>query len=162
MIPRIAICVGTLLYASIILGAESLCRKDEINFSSCSVGTKTSSFCVSRGASTELAYIQYRFGMPRKVELVVPNNSRKSKGVFFNSMYTDGTGSEMRLSFKNGIYSYIFFNIDSWQEGDSVSRGIYVLKNSVLIKKLPCENPTSDHTPIPEGLIGNENFLFFK
>ena len=102
------------MYASITLGAESLCRKDEINFSSCSVGKKTASFCVSRGANTELAYIQYRFGTSGKVELVVPKDPKNSKGVFVNSMYTDGIGSEMRLSFKNGIYSYIFFNIDSW------------------------------------------------
>jgi hypothetical protein len=137
---------------------SNLCRKGEINFSSCSVGKKIASFCTS-SKNVSSPYIQYRFGTPEKLEFVFPANGTKSKEiVFFNSsgVYTDG--SEGRLSFKSGKYQYIFFHIDS-RHGDS--SGIHVLKDGKLVKDLPCTNPTADQISIPEGLIGNEEFFWF-
>ncbi len=148
-------CLVLVPYANDSLATDNLCKKGEINFSSCSVGKKIASFCVSGNTSVENAYIQYRFGTPKKVEFVFPADITQSKGLFFNSMGTHTDGAEMRLSFRSGDYHYIFFNIDS-PHGDS--GGIHVVKNGALIKELPCTNPTADQIPIPEGLIGNEEF----
>src|SRR5262245_42826487 len=102
---QIAICIAALSCAP--CAAASLCKADEITFSSCSVGKKIASFCVSRGSASSPAYIQYRFGTLSKIELVVPADTKQSKGVFFNSMHTYTDGSEMRLSFRQGAYRYI-------------------------------------------------------
>lgn len=142
-------------YANDSLATDNLCKDGEINFSSCRVGKKIASFCVSENQSVENAYIQYRFGTPKEIEFVFPADRTQSKSLFFNSMRTYTDGAEMRLSFKSGDYHYIFFNIDS-PHGDS--RGIYIFKNGTLIKELPCTNPTADQIPIPPGLIGNEKF----
>ncbi len=147
------------LNATVAMAANSLCEKGEINFSSCTVGRKTASFCASKSGGPEDWYLQYRFGTAQKLELVVPDDKRKSRGVFFNSMHNYSDGDEIRLSFKHGNYTYVFFNLDS-RHGDS--RGIHIVRSGSVIKTLPCTNPVSDHASIPDGLIGNEDFVFFN
>jgi len=160
LIRPVALCVVASLWAGGSLAAGSLCKKGEINFSTCSVGRKTASFCIKKGDGSEPDTLQYRFGMPNRLEMIFPSEPRKSHGLFFNSMrtYTDGA-AEMRLSFRSGDYHYIFFNIDSTR-GDS--RGIYVLRNGGLIKTLPCSDPRADQVPVPAGLIENEEFYNFQ
>src|SRR5712691_7480717 len=75
------------------LQANSLCAKDEHIIFSCAVKrtaklpAKIVSLCASRDLDKERGYLQYRFGLPGKVELEFPKGRQGTQQQFRYSHY---------------------------------------------------------------------------
>src|SRR5436190_23805674 len=71
------------------LQANSLCAKDERVIFSCPIKrpAKTVSVCASKDLTSDRGYIQYRFGLPAKVELEFPKERAGSQQKFQYSHY---------------------------------------------------------------------------
>jgi hypothetical protein len=107
-----------------IHAAPTLCLKDEDNIFSCSAGKKVISVCASKDLAADHGYLQYRFGVPNKVELTIPAdrsvppaNSAVSRTLTFSG----GGGAYLR--FKAGGYDYVVYTAigKGWGEKDGVA-----------------------------------------
>src|ERR1700741_4134038 len=69
--------------------ANSLCAKDERIIFSCPIKrpAKIVSVCASKDLTSDRGYIQYRFGLPEKVELEYPKERSGSQQKFQYSHY---------------------------------------------------------------------------
>src|SRR4051794_2514507 len=69
---------------AIALQANSLCAKDERIIFSCPIKrpAKIVSVCASRDLTSDRGYLQYRFGLPYKVELEFPKERAGSQQKF--------------------------------------------------------------------------------
>lgn len=86
----------------------SLCAPDERIIFSCPLATpaKIVSVCASKDLASESGYLQYRFGLPGKIELEYPKDRQGSQEKFQYSHY--------RRSHLNTARTRIHFNIDGY------------------------------------------------
>src|SRR5258708_2469424 len=75
--------------ASGSLRSNSLCARGEQTIFSCAVkrSAKIVSLCASRQLTRERGYLQYRFGLPGKVELEFPKDHQATQQQFRYSHY---------------------------------------------------------------------------
>lgn len=96
------------------VGAESLCRDDEIALFSCRVtgSAKLASLCASKGISANEGHIYYAFGTLAKVELRHPQGQRASQGMFQRThlVYAGPTGA-FAYSFMRAGVQYVMYSI---------------------------------------------------
>lgn len=96
---------------------------------------KIVSICASSKLSESTGYVQYRFGLPGKVEFVFPVKREGSQNRFVYSRYTRPMVSRVSLSFKNNGYDYEIYSDQEYEEGfDSVD----FIEISVAGKKMYC------------------------
>ena len=90
------------------LQANSLCAKDERVIFSCPVKrpAKIVSVCASKDLTSERGYIQYRFGLPAKVELEFPKERAGSQQKFQYSHYFRARVDLTEISFTVNGYEY--------------------------------------------------------
>lgn len=129
---------GILCYgASDSFAAGSHCSSEEDTIFSCSTGKKTISVCASEDLSASDGYLQYRFGVKGKPELVVPQTLERLEGEIKGStlMFSGGGGAYLR--FEKGQYDYIVYSAigRGWGEKD----GVAVEKNGTLVTSLKCK-----------------------
>jgi hypothetical protein len=143
--------VALVVSASVIAAApaaktdrSSLCDNAEQVVFSCSAGAKLISVCASHPATTDLPYLQYRFGKPgMSPELVLPaarvQPSRAASGE--NVGYSGGGASWLR--FRNGATSYVVYTgIGRWgDQGETVAKeGVAVEQSGRLVANIACSN----------------------
>src|SRR5689334_25339939 len=88
--------------------AASLCEKSEKVIFSCSIkkSGKIVSLCSSVNASKDQGYVQYRFGLPGKVELEFPKTLSGTQAQFKYSHYFRAQVDETEISFTSEGYQY--------------------------------------------------------
>jgi len=90
------------------LQINSLCAKDERVIFSCPIKrpAKIVSVCASKDLTSDRGYIQYRFGLPAKVELEFPKERDGSQQKFQYSHYFRAKVDQTEITFTVNGYEY--------------------------------------------------------
>jgi hypothetical protein len=137
------------------LAPTSLCTKDEKVVFSCPLrrSTKTVSLCSSQKLTKDAGYLQYRFGLPGKIELEFPDNRADSLKAFKYSHYFRAKVDSTEISFSRNGYTYSVFDDYNGEEKPTVSQqGLTVTaENSKKEGKYLCQiKPTADYSTLPD------------
>ena len=94
------------------LQAGSLCEKDEKIVFSCSIRrpAKIVSLCSSKDLTKERGYLQYRFGLPGKIELEFPKQREQTQIAFKYSHYFRAQFDLTEISFSQDGHEYAIFD----------------------------------------------------
>ena len=93
--------------------AGSLCENTEKIVFSCTVAgksAKTVSLCSSKELTKDKGYLQYRFGLPGRIELEFPNSRDQSRSAFKYSHYFRAQFDQTEISFTSDGYEYSIFD----------------------------------------------------
>lgn len=107
----------------------TLCTEGEKVFFNCSVkrSAKLVSLCASTDISKTRGYVQYRFGVPGKIELEYPAEKSGSQGKFEYHHYFRAQVEETEISFSSGGYKYSIFDDYNGEMRPAVSsQGVHV------------------------------------
>ena len=90
----------------------SLCESTEKIVFSCAVGkaTKIVSLCSSKELTKDQGYLQYRFGLPGKIELEFPKQREQTQSAFKYSHYFRAQFDQTEISFTTNDYEYAIFD----------------------------------------------------
>lgn len=137
------------------LAPTSLCTKDEKVVFSCPLtrSMKIVSLCSSQKLTKDAGYLQYRFGLPGKIELEFPDNRADSLKAFKYSHYFRAKVDSTEISFSRNGYTYSVFDDYNGEEKPTVSeQGLTVTaENSKKGVKYLCRiKPTADYGTLPE------------
>ena len=105
----------------------SLCEKGEKIIFSCTIKerAKIVSLCASPDVSKDRGYIQYRFGLPGKIELEFPQTREHTQQAFKYSHYFRAQVDETEISFTSEKTEYaIFDNYNGEQNPVRQAQGI--------------------------------------
>ena len=115
------------------LAVNSLCGKGEKVVFSCPVkrSTKTLSLCASAKLSKTEGYLQYRFGVPGKIDLEYPNDRTGSREAFSYSHYFRAKVDLTEISFSVNGYGYTVFDNYNGEEKPAISeQGVTVTSSN--------------------------------
>jgi hypothetical protein len=110
-------------------GAVSLCEKGEKVIFTCAIQkpARIGSLCSSPNVTKEQGYVQYRFGLPGKIELEFPKTRARTQAVFKYSHYFRAQVDETEISFTSDAYQYaIFDDYNGEQKPASHDQGVRV------------------------------------
>ncbi|WP_253417595.1 hypothetical protein [Pseudomonas sp. GGS8] len=86
----------------------TLCSDDEDIYFSCPLdGGKTVSVCARGNSKPTAGSVQYRYGVPGKVEMIYPKSALPPKGKFFVVNASEGSVNLNIIKFKTGPYTYL-------------------------------------------------------
>jgi len=90
------------------LQPNTLCGRNERVIFSCPVKrpAKIVSVCASKDLTSERGYLQYRFGLPGKIELEFPKDRKETQGQFHYSHYFRAQFDLTEISFNINGYQY--------------------------------------------------------
>ena len=90
----------------------SLCEGTEKVVFSCTVGksAKIVSLCSSKELTRDRGYLQYRFGVPGKIELEFPKQREQTQSAFKYSHYFRAQFDQSEISFTSDGYQYAIFD----------------------------------------------------
>ena len=120
IIAAVVVCLAP---APAQLQAGSLCEQTEkIVFSCPIVNTgKTVSLCSSKELTKDKGYLQYRFGVPGKIELEFPKQREQTQTAFKYSHYFRAQFDTTDISFVNGDTEYSVFDDYNGEEKPPIS-----------------------------------------
>ena len=119
----------------------SLCNAGELVVFSCPVkgSNKIVSLCSSAKLTKTEGYLQYRFGLPGKVELEYPHEHADSQKSFRYSHYFRAQVDETEISFASGGYTYTVFDSYNGEEKPPISdQGVTVTSTGKKDVNLSC------------------------
>lgn len=124
------------MQATIAAGTFSLCQSGEDILFSCKTGTKALSVCASKGWSSTLGSLQYRFGNSNALDLAIPQvpTTPSRSAVYGQLMFSGGGGAYLR--FDANQYSYIVYTAISSSWGEK--SGVAIEKSGKLVKNISC------------------------
>lgn len=108
--------------------APSHCGADEKTYFSCSTGKKLISVCGSRNLTAKTGYLQYRFGVAGKPELILPSGKESpvKHFTFSNSLGTSAGSAVLTVGlgkFRYEVYSnYVIRGPEDDSQGVRVNR----------------------------------------
>jgi hypothetical protein len=105
------------------LQVNSLCAKDERIILSCTVkrSAKIVSLCASKDLDKERGYLQYRFGLPGRVELEFPKDRQSTQQKFRYSHYFRYQVDLTEINFNIEGYEYSVFDNYNGEEKPPIS-----------------------------------------
>ncbi len=118
----------------------TLCFNDEQDIFTCHTATKKIiSVCASKDLAPARGYLQYRFGLPDKVEVAVPAQrsvSPANSALSGTLVFSGGGGDYLR--FKAGGYDYVVYTAigKGWGEKD----GVAIEKNGKRLSHVSCKD----------------------
>src|SRR5712692_10537117 len=103
--------------------AKSLCAKDERIIFSCPVKkpAKIVSLCASQDLDKERGYLQYRFGLPGKIELEFPKDRTGTQEKFHYTHYFRARFDLTEVNFTIDGYEYSVFDDYNGEEKPAIS-----------------------------------------
>jgi hypothetical protein len=103
---------------------NSLCARDERVIFSCAVKrpAKIVSICASKDLTSERGYLQYRFGVPGKVELEYPSDRHGTQQKFQYSHYFRARFDMTSINFTIDGYEYSVFDDYNGEEKPTQSQ----------------------------------------
>jgi hypothetical protein len=114
------------------LQAGSLCGNEEKIVFSCTTAktAKIVSLCSSKELTKDKGYLQYRFGLPGKIELEFPQQRENTQTAFKYSHYFRAQFDQTEISFTSGGYEYAIFDDYSGEQKPARSdQGIRITPN---------------------------------
>ena len=110
----------------------TLCSVQEDIYFSCPLpGGKIVSICALGNNSPNSGYVQYRYGVPEKTELLYPQSKDPPKGRFYVVNASEGGVSLNIIKFYNGKYTYLV--------SQAYRSFLTVLKNGELVTRKSCD-----------------------
>jgi len=108
---------------SAVVQTSSLCGKGEKVVFSCALksSTKTVSLCASDKLTKSEGYLQYRFGLPGKIELEYPKDRSKPDQAFHYNHYFRAQVDLTEISFSIDNYTYTVFDSYNGEEKPAIS-----------------------------------------
>jgi hypothetical protein len=105
------------------LQPNTLCAKDERIIFSCPVKrpAKIVSVCASKDLTSDRGYLQYRFGLPGKIELEYPKDRRGTQQKFQYTHYFRAQFDLTEIGFTIDGYEYSVFDDYNGEEKPAVS-----------------------------------------
>jgi hypothetical protein len=102
---------------------NTLCAKDERVIFSCPVKrpAKIVSLCASKDLTGDRGYLQYRFGLPGKIELEYPKDRQGTQQKFQYMHYFRAQVDETEISFQINGYEYQIFDTYNGEERPRIS-----------------------------------------
>jgi hypothetical protein len=131
-----------------------LCTADEKAYFSCQVrnSPKVASLCGSKSLTATQGYLQYRFGIPGKVEMEFPKDKQNTQKAFLYMHYFRAQDDQTQLSFDNNGTSYTIYsdyNGETKYNGGKVvdEKGVRVTLPGKAGKEVEfkCQNPVVFH-----------------
>jgi hypothetical protein len=94
------------------LQAGSLCENTEQVVFSCAIKkpARIVSLCSSKELTKDRGYLQYRFGLPGKIELEFPKQREQTQTAFKYSHYFRAQFDQTEISFTQDGYEYAIFD----------------------------------------------------
>src|SRR5215471_3292929 len=104
--------LSTLFLFSLKVWSAGLCSGDEKAYFSCRIksSTKTASLCGSKNLTPTQGYLQYRFGVPEKVEMEFPKEKQNSQKSFRYAHYFRAQDDHTEFSFDNNGHTYTLYS----------------------------------------------------
>ena len=92
--------------------AGSLCESTEKVVFNCAIGktAKLVSLCSSKELTKDQGYLQYRFGLPGKIELEFPKQREQTQSAFKYSHYFRAQFDQTEIGFTSDGYQYAIFD----------------------------------------------------
>ena len=102
---------------------NTLCAKDERVIFSCPVKrpAKIVSLCAAKDLTSDRGYLQYRFGLPGKVELEYPQDRHGTQQKFQYMHYFRAQVDETEIRFQINGYEYQIFDTYNGEERPRIS-----------------------------------------
>ena len=116
LVTGVLVCIAAVTAASgpnaLQLQRGSLCESGEKIVFSCTVGktAKIVSLCSSTELTKDRGYLQYRFGLPGKLELEFPKEREQTQSAFKYSHYFRAQFDQTEISFTTNEYEYAIFD----------------------------------------------------
>jgi len=116
LVAAVMACIVAVTVASgpspLQLQRGSLCESTEKIVFSCTVGktAKVVSLCSSTALTKDRGYMQYRFGLPGKIELEFPKQREQTQSAFKYSHYFRAQFDQTEISFTTNEYEYAIFD----------------------------------------------------
>jgi hypothetical protein len=139
---------------------STLCAKDERVIFSCPVKrpAKIVSICASKDLTNDRGYLQYRFGLPGKIELEFPKDRKETQQKFQYTHYFRAQFDLTEIKFTIDGYEYSVFDDYNGEEKPAISsQGV-----SVTAPGKPKEvsfvcrgKPKADYTDL-QAVLGND------
>ena len=127
--------------------AASHCAVDETLVFACPVDDqRLLSVCASREYGPDSGYLQYRFGLADKAEIVVPAEKVKPSRAAQSGMWIFSGGGGAYLRFEEGGTSYhVYTAIGRWgNSGKTAERaGAWVEKDGKVLSDIRCKGPAT-------------------
>ena len=162
--PSVLITLFAATFLSPVRAAESLCSSTEQTFFSCRIANsvKIASVCGARNTSPSDGYLQYRFGLPGKIEFEYPTEQKGSTEHFWWDGRSHADVDDNWFWFKSSGYVYSAFYIEDHKK----HRGTQKIRTGILIEKksdekwnktLKCAQPaTGDFTRLADIVQSSE------
>src|SRR5215510_11537040 len=142
--------------ASSSVPAPSLCEKGEKTVFSCELKrpVKIVSLCSSPELTRERGYLQYRFGLPGKIELAFPERRENSQQSFQYKHYFRAQVDLTQISFTSGNYTYsVFDDYNGEEKPASSQQGVTVTPPEGKDVKMVCRGrATADFASLADAL----------
>jgi len=108
---------------AVTLQPDSLCARDERIIFSCPVKrpAKIVSVCASKDLTSDRGYLQYRFGLPGKIELEYPKERQGTQQKFHYTHYFRAQFDMTEIGFTIDGYEYSVFNDYNGEEKPAIS-----------------------------------------
>ena len=143
------------------LQANTLCAKDERVIFSCPIKrpAKIISLCASKDLTSDRGYIQYRFGLPAKVELEFPKARDGSQQKFQYSHYFRAKVDLTEISFTVNGYEYqVTDDYNGEEKSAQIIQGVMVTapgkpKEVSFVCRI---KPKADYTDLQAVLPGSQ------
>jgi hypothetical protein len=139
----------------------TLCAKDERIIFSCPVKppAKIVSLCASKDLTGERGYLQYRFGVPGKIELEYPNDRTGTQAKFHYVHYFRARVDLTEINFSINGYDYQIFDDYNGEEKPSIStQGVNVtVPGKAKEVSFVCRaKPKTDYADLPAVLPNDQ------
>lgn len=134
----------------------TLCNANEKIVYSCATGSHIISLCASANISSNLGYLQYRFGSRAKLELIYPDKQEHPAHLFTPGILTFSGGGGAYLQFRKPPYAYTLFSAigNWWHSGKGTAEGVAVRKDGREVANFPCRKDRD----FVEGELGPDFF----
>ncbi|HKP38458.1 MAG TPA: hypothetical protein VJT71_16485 [Pyrinomonadaceae bacterium] len=133
------------------LQPNTLCAKNERVIFSCRLRqpAKVVSVCAAKNLTRETGYLQYRFGLPGKIELEFPKERQGSQGKFQYTHYFRAQVDLTEINFSVNGVNYSVFDDYNGEEKPAVSLEGVSVDQSGKITRLVCRTkPTADYSDL--------------
>jgi len=137
---------------------KTLCAADEHVIFSCVLRqpAKIVSMCASKDLTNEKGYLQYRFGMPEKIELKFPQDRTNTQQQFEYSHYFRARVDMTEINFTVNGVSYSVFDDYNGEEKPEVSeQGVSINwpgTNKKEVRYLCSSKPKADYADLQDVL----------
>lgn len=137
---------------------KTLCEQNEQVVFSCNMqkSAKLLSICTSKKIDAQNGYVQYRFGLPGKVELEFPTERKDTQSAFGYSRYTRPLVTLLSLQFESNGYKYSIHQDSNAEEKPPVNYSyLNVTPPDVSAKEIEmtCRQPVKGSLMLLEDVV---------